>query len=425
MSYSRLKRKVFISLPGVFVFIFFFQWSATSIHEYAAQVHSEYSYQAKLDLPELNETLNNLLYRHGYIEADQGVLIESLDSGLQIASLNADKLFNPASTLKLATSLAALEKWGPNHRFQTTFYFDGSIDTWSNTLYGDLILYSEGDPTIRLRTLNPAVSQLKKMGVRKITGNFIINGPFTIDANSNRNRAARKTRQYLKRRGIYIEGETLYENKTGVQLISNYSSPLSDIVWHQNAHSSNPIAERLGESLGGTDMLTIHLFQKIGIPINDFFITHSSGLDYNRITPRAMLKILRRIVRWCAENDVAVDKILPVAGVDASTVRLRFTMDGCRGGVLAKTGTLLVTDDGVSALAGLIYTRKYGIILFSLFNSRGDVFTFQRWQNNFLQKVIKRCGGVQPVRLDAYNTPCIFNKKQWFYDHEQIDFAEK
>ncbi|MBN1352606.1 D-alanyl-D-alanine carboxypeptidase [candidate division KSB1 bacterium] len=402
-----------VVLVGIAAFIIFFQWSTTSINDYTTQVHSEYSYQALLDLPELEQTLQTYLYRHGYVEDDQGILIETLDSGLQIASINSEKLFNPASTLKLATSIVALEKWGPRHRFQTAFYADGYIDPFEKSLEGNLVLTSDGDPTFRLGILGGAVSEMKNMGIRRVTGDLIFDGPLTINSLYDPITTAQKVKTYLIRNGIRIDGNIRFEKRTGTHLVSHFSSPLLDILWTQNAHSKNTIADRLGDAIGGSEMLAVSLFQIVGVPLNEIFITHSSGLDYNRITPRAMLKIIRHIIRWCSENEVSVDKLVPVAGVDVSTVRLRFSKEDLKGGVLAKTGTLLVTDDGISALAGVINTQKYGMVLFALFNSRGDVFAFQKWQNNFLEKIIERCGGIEPFRLHAHNESYVYGNRGW------------
>ncbi len=45
-----------------------------------------------------------------------GVLIETLEGRQTLAAHNADEPFNPASLLKLATSLLALRSLGPDHR---------------------------------------------------------------------------------------------------------------------------------------------------------------------------------------------------------------------------------------------------------------------------------------------------------------------
>ena len=39
--------------------------------------------------------------------------------------VNADVSVNPASTMKLVTTYAALELLGPNHQWKTEFYADG------------------------------------------------------------------------------------------------------------------------------------------------------------------------------------------------------------------------------------------------------------------------------------------------------------
>ena len=43
---------------------------------------------------------------------------------------NADVSVNPASTMKLVTTYAALEMLGPNHQWKTEFYTDGTLQRW-------------------------------------------------------------------------------------------------------------------------------------------------------------------------------------------------------------------------------------------------------------------------------------------------------
>src|SRR5687767_3162457 len=72
-------------------------------------------------------------------------ILASLFPGRTIARLNPDKPFNPASLVKLATSLVALKKLGPDHRFEISVYADGKLRA-DNTFDGDLYL-SGGMPT--------------------------------------------------------------------------------------------------------------------------------------------------------------------------------------------------------------------------------------------------------------------------------------
>src|SRR3979490_1920030 len=55
----------------------------------------------------------------------QGVLAETVE-GATLAAQSVDEKFNPASSIKLATSLVALQNFGPNHRFLTSVWASGT-----------------------------------------------------------------------------------------------------------------------------------------------------------------------------------------------------------------------------------------------------------------------------------------------------------
>ncbi|HZU22262.1 MAG TPA: D-alanyl-D-alanine carboxypeptidase/D-alanyl-D-alanine-endopeptidase [Terriglobales bacterium] len=81
-----------------------------------------------------------------------GVEVVSLANGNQLYSLNADKLFTPASNTKLFTTAATLAMIGPDYKFRTTVETLGTIDKHGR-LNGDLLLVGRGDPNISGRTL--------------------------------------------------------------------------------------------------------------------------------------------------------------------------------------------------------------------------------------------------------------------------------
>lgn len=406
-----------------FIIVFaFLTFSATTVRIPPPAESSRISFKAILPCPELEQTMQPLLEKEGCLLIDQGILIETLDGGSQLAALNEEQLFNPASVLKIATTLAALEKWGANYRFETSFLTDGYIDPDNHTLYGDLVFFSEGDPTFRLKMAHELIRQLRKSGIRRVQGDFVVDGPFSINSNYDEIESIRRLRKYLRRLGLSISGETLWQKRTATPQVSHYSRSLLEILQYQNAYSSNPIAERLGALLGGPDALTLYLIQYCGLKLDDIFITHTSGLDHNRISAKGMLKILRKLYGWCQDNQVPVDSVLPIAGIDASTLRGRFRQAEYNGGIMAKTGTLLETDAGVSALAGFIHTRKYGILVFTLFNSRGDVLVYQRWQNKFLKSIIDRAGGVIPFRTTPRLEFSVYAGHQ-ILNHQQVDFS--
>src|SRR6266542_6731681 len=74
-----------------------------------------------------------------------GVQIVSLRTGKPIFSLNADKMFTPASNTKLFTTAAALALIGPEYKFRTTLETSGSLDKYGR-LSGDLLLVGRGEP---------------------------------------------------------------------------------------------------------------------------------------------------------------------------------------------------------------------------------------------------------------------------------------
>src|SRR5215813_7089651 len=81
-----------------------------------------------------------------------GIEISSVSTGKVLYSLNADKLFTPASNTKLFTTAAALALIGPEYKFRTTIETSGSLDKYGR-LSGDLVLVGRGDPTLSGRQL--------------------------------------------------------------------------------------------------------------------------------------------------------------------------------------------------------------------------------------------------------------------------------
>ena len=70
---------------------------------------------------------------------------ETLD-GRVLASRGADTPFNPASLVKVGTSLWALESLGATHRYRTVFGVEGDWDKQTGRLAGSLVVQGWGDP---------------------------------------------------------------------------------------------------------------------------------------------------------------------------------------------------------------------------------------------------------------------------------------
>ena len=87
---------------------------------------------------------------------------------------NSDKLFIPASTMKLLTAVAASASLGDEFKYQTkvlakTPIQDGKID-------GDVYIVFSGDPTLSSEDIKSLFSQLQQQGLTLITGNIYLVG---------------------------------------------------------------------------------------------------------------------------------------------------------------------------------------------------------------------------------------------------------
>ncbi|MBK5519041.1 D-alanyl-D-alanine carboxypeptidase/D-alanyl-D-alanine-endopeptidase [Pseudomonas sp. TH10] len=91
---------------------------------------------------------------------------------------NADVSVNPASTMKLVTTYAALEMLGPNHQWKTEFYTDGTLS--GGILNGNLYLKGGGDPKLNMEKLWLLMRDLRANGVTQITGDLILDRNFFV-----------------------------------------------------------------------------------------------------------------------------------------------------------------------------------------------------------------------------------------------------
>jgi D-alanyl-D-alanine carboxypeptidase/D-alanyl-D-alanine-endopeptidase (penicillin-binding protein 4) len=113
--------------------------------------------------------------------AQWGVLAVDMASGDTLLARNAATRFLPASTMKVATSIAALDLLGADYRWRTDLWSSGPIDSATATLRGDLVVPGTGDPTLSPRfypdapgPLELLASGLRDLGVTRVTGALVI-----------------------------------------------------------------------------------------------------------------------------------------------------------------------------------------------------------------------------------------------------------
>lgn len=143
---------------------------------------------------ELQARIAALLDQPQFAAARIGVRVIT-GKGSVVFERDADKTFAPASNMKLYTTAATLDAFGPEQRFKTSVYAT-KRDIRNGVLRGDLILYGRGDPNLSARFENPdnpgvngkidefvrtdkitaiemLADQLKARGIRTVSGDLI------------------------------------------------------------------------------------------------------------------------------------------------------------------------------------------------------------------------------------------------------------
>lgn len=356
-----------------------------------------------------------------------GLLIESLDGSVVVES-NSAMAFNPASNVKIATAYAVLKTFGPGFRFITNVYTDGAVDPATGVLTGNVYV-SGRDPMFSYQHAAAVAHELNKLGVRIVTGDLIVTDNFvmnysgspvasanalfaTIDSSKRSAAATRSWQSHLSYSGQFgkvnaFPGVT-FTGAVYVQplpsnpklLFTHESAEVREILKATLCYSNNFLSDRLGDLVGGPFAVGRLVQQYAAIAPHEFSIQTSSGLGYNRVTPNAMMKLLRALRSDLAKYKMSYTDIMPVAGIDKGTLEDRFDTDFSRGSLVGKTGTMGQTDGGVSSLAGEVNTRN-GRLLFVIFNQRGNVARFRSFQNSFVSLVQGQFGGASPVVYQA------------------------
>ena len=382
-----------------------------------------------VEVPPLGEGVTPLPPEERPVFYHQGVLVETLD-GEVVTEQAGEQGFNPASAVKLATALVALRSLGPQHRFSTAVWTTGTFDQTTGTVTGDLVI-SGRDPSFHYEHAVMLARELNRLGIRTVTGDLVVAPRFTMNFNGSALRSGERlydtldvtrrpagaTRAWYDSRVIIGEPidvtnqpsvavmGAVYVNSVppGAKLVLTHrSSTLTDILKVLLCYSNNFMAERLGDTLGGPAGVRRFLVQELGLPDYEVRLASTSGLGVNRLTPRGMMKVYRALRAELAKHNLTVADIMPVAGIDPGTLDRRYRFSAGRGSVIAKTGTLIRTDGGASALVGQFRTRDGQTLLFVIFNQRGSVPRFRSQQDQLIAQLQSARGGPQPYTYSPH-----------------------
>lgn len=100
------------------------------------------------------------------------VVVQAVDSRRPQWAMNADKAMNPASTMKLLTTFAALDLLGPAYTWQTQAFVNGSLE--NGVLKGDLFLQGGGDPKLTYDHFARWLREMRQRGLREIRGDLVL-----------------------------------------------------------------------------------------------------------------------------------------------------------------------------------------------------------------------------------------------------------
>src|SRR5260370_19231921 len=106
-----------------------------------------------------------------------GVFVMSMNDNRIVYARNSDKLFTPASNMKVYTTAVALDSLGADYRWRTSVYADKQPD--NGVVEGDLTLYGRGAPDLRSTrrgeapSLDQMADQVYQSGVRHVHGNVV------------------------------------------------------------------------------------------------------------------------------------------------------------------------------------------------------------------------------------------------------------
>ena len=126
---------------------------------------------------ELARDIEAIIDRPQFKQSRWGIAIGELATEDIIYSLDGDKFFIPASTVKLLTTAAALNELGADFRITTPIYATGNLPHLDTVR-----IKGKGDPTITSEIIENIVQQFKVLGIRSIKKLIIDDSYFSLPA---------------------------------------------------------------------------------------------------------------------------------------------------------------------------------------------------------------------------------------------------
>ncbi len=100
------------------------------------------------------------------------LIVREARTGNILFQHNAEQRLQPASNMKLISATAALADLGPDYRYSTQLWTDGTIN--HHQLQGNLYLKGSGAPDLNQAQLAQLTNTLTSLGITQITGHILL-----------------------------------------------------------------------------------------------------------------------------------------------------------------------------------------------------------------------------------------------------------
>lgn len=369
-----------------------------------------------------------LLRLKGFPLQNQGVWMQS-DNTL-LANHQGTVPLPAASLSKVATTLVALQTFGPEHQFITRIGATGPIE--NGVLKGDLVVEGGSDPFFVWEEAFAVGNLLNQVGIKRVTGNLVVVDKFYMNFKDNPQTAGNLLLQGLNSRIWSAEAKSQYQSlppgtkkpqvviEGSVQalpappsnlqpLVRHYSYPLAELLKRMNRYSNNFMADKLADAVGGAQVVAEKAAMATDIPTAEIQMINGSGLAIeNRISPRAVCAMFKAIENYLRPLNMTIADVFTIVGQDKGILDGRSLPQFA----VVKSGSL----DNVSALAGALPTQKQGTVWFVVMNSTGNqkavkeggvagktLQNFRAQQEALLKSFVNQWGAVQtpPTELTA------------------------
>ena len=345
------------------------KWPQSAVHGIDRLLEADMFQTSQVALMVYDLTADSVIYRH-----------------------NERQMMRPASTMKLLTAIAAIDRLGGSYQTKTELCYTGRIA--DRTLEGDIYCVGGMDPLFNADDMSAFVESIRKMGVDTIRGHLYAdksmkdydllgegwcwdddNPVLTPLIYGRKDQFMERFERELRESGLVVQAfaSTAVKPDTAFCICARYHT-IDQILMRMMKESDNLYAEslfyQLAASGGARPALARHarqyirrLIDKVGLHGQRYRIADGSGLSlYNYVTAELEVRLLRYAYRY---QNIYIHLLpsLPKAGVDG-TLEKRMHGTFTKDNVKAKTGTLT----GVISLAGYCTAANGHQLCFAILN---------------------------------------------------------